>query len=426
MTGTDPQGREGSPSPPPPPEGRGKARIGLVGVGEIGLRHMEKLLRLPRAEIRALCDVRPDRLALGREAARRAGRPAPDLLRGEEAFRDLCAREDLDLVFTASPWALHVPVCLEAMRNGKHAVTEVPAASTLEDCRLLVETSRETGLHCVMLENCCYDRVEMLALNLTRRGVLGRTIHARGGYLHDLRAVKFSSRGDGSWTQAEILERDGDPYPTHGLGPVAWCLDLGRGNRMERLVSMSSAPLGLGLFASEAFGPESEEARRDYAQGDVVLTMIRTARGETILLVHDTNSPRPYSRNFLVQGTRGILRKYPLPLIHLEGRTPPREWEPLEPLLEEFDHPLWKGFPKDASREELRERMDFLALSRLVDAFALGRRPDMDVYDAAAWSAVTELSARSIAAGNAPVDFPDFTKGGWKEARPPAVEAHLP
>ena len=406
--------------PAPPPEGKGKVRVGIVGIGEIGLRHLVKLLPMAEVEIRALCDVRPERMELGLEAARRAGRPKPDLHGGEEGYKELCAREDLDLVLTATPWQWHVPVCLEAMGSGKHAATEVPAAVTLEDCWKLVETSERTGRQCVMLENCCYGRVELLALNMARKGLFGKTIHARGGYLHDLRAIKFSSRGEGSWSQEEILGRDGDPYPTHGLGPVAWCLDLGRGNRMERLVSMSSAPLGLRLYAEERFGASSPEAERDYAQGDVVLTMIRAARGETILLVHDTNSPRPYSRNFLVQGTRGILRKYPVPLIHLEGRTPPGEWEDLAPCMEEFDHPLWKGVPPE-SREAERERMDTLALSRLVRAFAGGYPPDMDVYDAASWSAVAELSARSIAGGNIPVEFPDFTRGAWR-SRPPALD----
>ncbi len=393
----------------------------MVGLGEIGLRHMAKLLRDPLAEIRALCDARPERVEMGMEVAGKAGRRRPEAYTGEDAYIRLCGREDLDLVFTATPWQWHVPVCLEAMKQGKHAVTEVPAATTLEECRLLVETSEETGRHCVMLENCCYDRVEMLALNLVRKGILGRTVHARGGYLHDLRAIKFSPRGEGSWSDDRILGRDGDPYPTHGLGPVAWCLDLGRGNRMERLVSMSSSPLGLKLFARERFGPESPEAGIDFGQGDVVLTMIRTARGETILLIHDTNSPRPYSRNFLVQGTKGILRKYPSPLIHLEGRSPGKEWEDLAPCMDEFDHPLWKGIPA-LGREETRERMDTLALHRLVRAFALGRPPDLDVYDAASWSAVTELSARSIEGGSIPVEFPDFTRGAWRKPRPLEVD----
>ena len=393
-------------------------RIGFVGVGGMGTGHIRNLVRIEGAAVTAVCDIREAHARRASDIIRKAGQPAPRLYtRGERDFERLCAEEDLDLVYTATPWRWHVPVCLAAMENGKHAATEVPAAVTLEECWQLVETSEQTGRHCVMMENCCYDRAELMILNMVRKGLLGELLHAECGYLHDLRDIKFSNEGEGLWRLAHSVTRNGDLYPTHGLGPVAQCMNINRGNQFSRLVSMSSQSRGLNLFAEKKFGRESAEARKRYALGDVVTTLIQTAKGQTIVVKHDTDSPRPYSRDINVQGTRGLVRKYPEEKIHIEGHSPEHAWEPLSNYRAEFEHPLWKRM-EEASRGAGHGGMDYIEDYRLVQCLRTGEALDMDVYDAAALSAVSALSERSIAQRNLPIYFPDFTRGQWKTREP--------
>ncbi len=399
-------------------ESRDPVRIGFVGVGGMGTGHIRNLVRIEGAAVTAVCDIREAHAERASAIIRKAGQPAPRLYtRGERDFERLCAQEDLDLVYTATPWRWHVPVCIAAMKSGKHAATEVPAAVTLEECWHLVETSENTGKHCVMMENCCYDRTELMILNMVRQGLLGELLHAECGYLHDLRDIKFSNEGEGLWRLAHSEKRNGDLYPTHGLGPVAQCMNINRGNRFARLVSMSSQSRGLNLFAARKFGRESVEARKRYALGDVVTTLIQTAEGQTIVVKHDTDSPRPYSRDINVQGTRGLVRKYPEEKIYIEGRSQEHHWESLSDYRTEFEHPLWKSM-EEQSRGAGHGGMDYIEDYRLVQCLRTGTALDMDVYDAAAWSAVSALSERSIANRNQPVDFPDFTRGHWKKREP--------
>ncbi len=395
----------------------GVVRMGFVGVGLMGTAHVENLLKIDGVEIRAVCDVVPERVERAQRLVADAGQPLPEgYSRGPRDFERLCERPDLDLVFTATPWKWHVPVCVAAMNAGKHAATEVPAALTLDDCWRLVETSEKTRKHCVMMENCNYDRFEMMVLNMVERGVFGELLHARCGYLHDLRAVKHDLEGEGVWRRAHSMTSDGDLYPTHGLGPVAQCLGINRGNTFETIVSMGSKTRGLHRYAVERFGPDSPQAAESFVLSDVVTTMLRTAGGETVVVTHDTSSPRPYSRDYLIQGTLGIARKYPEPRIYLEGRSDPHQWDPVEVYLEEYDHPLWRQLEEE-SRGAGHGGMDFIEDYRLVDALRTGRPPDSDVYDAAMLSAVVELSGRSIARGGEPLRFPDFTRGGWRHPR---------
>ena len=402
-------------------------RIGFVGVGGMGSVHVRNLLEVgrvsPGVEIRALCDIRMEHAERAREWVREAGGPEPTLYtRGERDFERMCAEESLDLVFTATPWRFHVPVCLAAMENGKHAATEVPAATTIEDCWALVETAERTRRHCVMMENCNYGRWEMLVFHLVRRGLLGEVLHAEGGYLHDLREVKFSDRGEGLWRRAHSRERNANLYPTHGLGPVANCLDIGRGDRFDYLVSMSGPSRGLQEYAREHFPPDAPERRETFTLGDVNTSLIRTARGRTITVVHDTNLPRPYSRIHLVQGTRGLFSGYPN-RVYLEGRGPAHEWEDAETLLDEYEHPLWRS-ATGRGAEAGHGRMDYLEDYRLIRCLQEGLPTEMNVYDAAALSAVTELSERSVTGRSRPHDFPDFTRGGWERFPPlPVVTA---
>ena len=266
----------------------------------------------------------------------------------------------------------------------------------------------------------------MLILNMVRQGVLGQLLHAECGYLHDLRSLLFERDGEALWRLAHVEARNGDLYPTHGLGPVAQWMDINRGNRFARLVSMGTQSLGLNLYAEKLFGSESPQSQQQYAQSDIVTTLIQTELGQTILIKHDTVSPRPYSRGILAQGTRGIVRKYPEELVHLEGRTTGDIWEPLEVYQAEFEHPLWKQTLEALTGVGGHGNMDYLVDYRLMQCLRSGVELDIDVYDAAAWSAVSALSAQSLEGGSQPVDFPDFTRGRWQERAPLGIRGAEP
>lgn len=392
-------------------------RIGMVGVGGMGTAHLSNFLKIEGCEVVAVCDIREDHARRAHDMIVGAGFKAPKLYtRGERDFERLCRQKGIDLVFTATPWEWHVPVCVEAMKNGKHAATEVPAALTVDECWELISWSEQSGKHCIMMENCNYDREEMMILKMVHEGVLGELLHARCGYLHDLRAVKHDLDGEGAWRRAYSMVANGDLYPTHGLGPVAQCLNINRGNYFFYLVSFATKSRGLHKYAVERFGPESPQAQEEFRLGDIVTTMIRTMNGETILVTHDTSNPRPYSRDIMVQGTRGLVQKYPEPLLHIEGMSPAHRWEKLSEYKSQFDHPLWKQLEADAEGAG-HGGMDYLEDYRLIHALRNGEEPDMDVYDAAVLSAVVELSSVSIERGSWPVRFPDFTRGRWKEKR---------
>lgn len=389
-------------------------RIGFVGVGLQGGSHVRNFLQLDGVEIVALCDIDGPRLEEVAGWVVADGRPRPSLYgRTDTDFVRMCETEELDLVFTATPWEWHVPVCVAAMENGRHAATEVPAAYTLEDCWKLVETAEARQKHCVMMENCNYDRPEMLVFNMARQGLFGEILHAECGYLHDLRAIKFEDAHEGLWRRWHSTQRNGNLYPTHGLGPVANVLDNNRGDRFAYLVSMSSPSRGLQEWAREHYPPDDPKRKEVYVLGDVNMSLIRTALGRTIAVTHDTNLPRPYSRIHKIQGTGGLFHGYPNRL-HIEGRSPEHQWEDMEAYLDEFDHPLWKDLD-EMSRGAGHGGMDFIEDYRLVKCLHEGLPTDMNVYDAASISAVQPLSVWSVANGSRPVDFPDFTRGKWKE-----------
>ena len=401
-------------------------RVGFVGVGVKGSEHVSNLLRLDGVELKAVCDIREEACVSARRQAEAMGkRPPTAYTRGDRDFERMCEAEELDLVYTATPWEWHVPVCLAAMRNGKHAATEVPAAITLEECWQLVETAERTGKYCVMMENVNYMREEMAILRMVREGLLGELVHAEGAYAHDTRYLKIRDYGDGLWLGAHFAKRNGNLYPMHGLGPLAWYLDINRGDRLDYLVSMSSKARGMDLYAKEHLPEGHPKRARRYINGDVNSSLIRTANGVTIILKHDTDLPRPYSRTNLVQGTRGIVRGFPEFQVCLEGEGPNHRWEPGSKYLAGHEHPLWKQALERAAREAgtaggkpARVTAEFLEDSRLIRALQAGVPPDFDVYDAATWSAVTALSEKSVADRSRPVDFPDFTRGRWKTNAP--------
>ena len=393
-------------------------RVGFVGLGHQGPSHVQNLLKIEGVEITALGDIVPAKVKKVQDMVEKAGKPRPRAYdRGPKDYERMAGEEDVDLIYTATPWEWHAPIMLAAMRNGKHAATEVPMAPTLDELWELVETAEKTRKHCVMMENCCYDRAEMQILNMVRKGLFGDLLHAECGYLHDLRQLKLTDFYEGRWRVKHAIRKDADLYPTHGLGPVAQWMDVNRGNQFDYLTSMSTKSRGLNLWAAEHIGPDSPEAKQKYALGDVQNTLIRTKRGETILITHDTNSPRPYSRKILLQGTKGIVRKYPEAKIHIEGRSKAHTWEELRAYRDEFEHPVWKAL-EERSAGAGHGGMDFIEDFRLIQCLREGKPMDMDVYDGAAWSAVTELSAKSIAKRSTSVDFPDFTRGKWKTREP--------
>ena len=391
-----------------------RLRIGFVGVGHQGSSHVKNFLNIEGVEIKAICDIVQDKVTKMQDMVVQAGFSKPTgYSSGEYDYIRMCEEQDLDLVFTATPWNWHVPVCVAAMKNGMHAATEVPAAVTIDECWELVETAEKYQKHCVMMENCCYDREEMMILNMVRQELLGELIHAEAGYLHDLRLLKLDPKFyQGEWRVKHSFNRNGNLYPTHGLGPVAQCLNINRGNQFDFLVSMSSKSRGLNLFATEYLGPDHPRAKQHYALGDVNVSLIRTVNEETITLYHDCSSPRPYTRKILVQGTKGLAGRWPN-RIHIEGRSPAHEWEALEDYFPEFEHPLWQSL-QEISQGAGHGGMDYIEDYRLVQCLREGKPMDMDVYDAAAWSAVSELTEISVANRSKPVDFPDFTRGQWQ------------
>lgn len=396
-----------------------EVRIGFVGVGGMGTAHVRNLVDIAGCRITAVCDIRPEHAERAAGIITGKGHPPPRLYtRGETDFERMCAEEELDLVYNATPWEWHVPIALTAMANGKHTASEVPFATSVDDCWALVEAAESRRKHCIMMENCNYDRPELLALNLVRQGLLGEVLHAECGYLHDLRSIKFADRGEGLWRREWAKKLNGNLYPTHGLGPVSNCLDINRGDRFSYLVSMSSPSRGLQQWAAEHY-PEGHAKRNEtYVLGDVNTTMIMTARGKTIYVSHDTNLPRPYSRIHLVQGTGGIVKGYPH-RVYVEGKSArSHQWDSVDDWYEEYDHPMWKAIRDRAEEFAGHGGMDFLEDYRLIKCLREGKPTDMNVYDAAAISSIVELSAISVANGSRPVDVPDFTRGRWQTAEP--------
>jgi predicted dehydrogenase len=401
-------------------------RIGMIGVGARGGGHLGDHLKLEGTEIKAICDIHEPAAIAGRERCVKAGKPAPELYtKGPTDYLRMLERPDLDLVVIATPWELHTPQAVAAMKAGKHAVTEVPAAVTLDECWELVETAEKTRRHCMMLENVCYGREELMALNMCRMGVLGELLHGEAAYIHELRGqMNQVERGTGSWRTLHYARRNGNLYPTHGLGPVAQYMNINRGDRFDYLSSVSSPALGRAAFAKAKFPPDHKWNKiAKWNCGDMNTTIIKTALGRSIMVQWDETSPRPYSRHNLIQGTRGTFAGFPNRLV-IEGKTPSThgwvEGDALKPFFAEFDHPLWKRM-SDAAKGGGHGGMDFIMNWRVVYCLRNGEPLDQDVYDAASWSSIGPLSEKSVAHRSDSVDVPDFTRGRWKTTPPLAI-----
>jgi len=385
------------------------------------------LLKRDDIVVSNICDIDKEALNRAQDLVVEAGGKKPrGFSRNEVHYQDMVQRDDMDGIIISTPWKWHVPMAVDTMKAGKYAGLEVPAAVTLDECWQLVRTYEATGVPCMVLENVCYRRDVMAALNMVRQGLFGELIHAHCGYQHDLRGIKLNpgaefgpdeGAGEAKWRTQHSIERNGEIYPTHGVGPVATMMEINRGNRFVHLTSTATKSRGLHNYVVEKGGADHPNAGIKFALGDIVTTVIKTARDETIVVSHDTNLPRPKSFMFRVQGTRGLWLK-DNDSIYIEGRSPKEhEWEPFAPYREEFDHPLWKRYGEQAEGAG-HGGMDFFVTHAFIESVKRKVSPPLDVYDAAAWSAITPLSEQSIAQGSAPMQFPDFTQGKWQTREP--------
>lgn len=399
-------------------------RVGFVGAGNRGTGLIKILLDIPGVEIPAICDINEENLGKALVSVEQSGRKRPEgYSSGAEDYLRLIARDDLDAVITATPWQLHTPICVAAMKAGKYAATEVPAALTVDECWQLVNTSEQTGVPCMMLENDCFGRGALMALNLVQQGILGELVHCEGGYDHDLRG-ELLRNGELSWRGMHALRRNANLYPTHPIGPIAWWAEINRGHRFTYLTSMSSKSRGLNRYAAKHFGPDNLNATRPFENGDVNTSLIMTENGVTVTLNHDTQLPRPYSDSGdtkiplmvqRLQGTEGIFFGS-LEKIYIDGRSPEHKWEDTSPYNDQYDHFLWKSLGQ-AARASSHGGEDYVEMHQFIRAVRNRLPTPVDVYDAATWSVIVPLSEKSVAEKSAPVDFPDFTRGKWKEKR---------
>lgn len=393
-------------------------RVGIIGLWR-GAGAVSCFAQIEGVEIVALCDLIPERIDNCCKILQKNGRKDPVVYSKEEDWKKMCEREDIDLIYNATPWDLHVPIALYAMEHGKHVAIEVPAALTVKDCWLLVDKSEETQQHCMMLENCCYDFFEMTTLNMARHNVFGDIIHGEGAYIHDLRSEKFNGYYK-HWRLEYSKYHTGNPYPTHGLGPIAQIMGINRGDVMTHLSSVSTGQYGLQLWAKNNLKDDERITQSErYKLGDMNTTIIQTAKGNTMMIQHDTTSLRPYSRIHLVQGTKGMAVKYPNECIALQ----PESHEFLtdvkqRDLLNEYQHPISKYIGERAKKVGGHGGMDFIMMWRLVYCLQNGYPLDQSVYDAASWSCLVELTEKSVLNRSQSIDMPDFTRGAWKEYNP--------
>ncbi len=397
-----------------------KVRIAFIGLGMRGPGAVERMSHIEGVEIKALCDLYPERASAAQEILVKAGLPKAKEFSGENGWRQVCEQKDIDLIYITTPWDLHTPIALYAMNNGKHAATEVPAALTIDDCWQLVETSERTRKHCMMLENCCYDFFELLTLNMARNGLFGEVLHAEGAYIHDLLDLNFSKKGYANmWRLKENIRMNGSLYPTHGLGPVAQCMNINRGDQFDYLISMSTNDFTMGQHATELAKTDSfftPYVNQKY-RGNLNNTLIRTHKGKSILIQHDVSSPRPYSRIHLVSGTKGVAQKWPSPAKIAFGHSWVKQ-EEFKALEEKYTPPIVKHIGEIAKGVGGHGGMDFIMDWRLIDCLRNGLPLDQDVYDAALWSCVIPLSNQSVNNRSRSMDIPDFSRGNWITNKP--------
>lgn len=398
-------------------------RVGFVGLGMRGPGAVERFTHIPGIEIKALCDLYADRVDKAQNILAKANMPKAAAYSGEEGWKQLCEREDIDLVYIATPWLLHTPIAVYAMEHGKHVAIEVPAATTLKECWDLVNTAEKTRRHCMMLENCVYDFFELTTLNMAQKGLFGELLHVEGAYIHDL--TDYWAAYQGNWRLDFNQKYRGDIYATHGMGPACQLLNIHRGDKMNYLVSMSSKSINGPKVVKKVTGKDCTE----FNNGDHTLTLIRTENGKTIQIQHNVLTPRPYSRMYQLTGTEGFANKYPtegysfMPS-NVSNSIPNHEnlnahdfvpQEVKKELMSKYKHPIHQELEETAKKVGGHGGMDFIMDYRLIYCLRNGLPLDQDVYDAAEWSCMGELTGISIENNSIPVEIPDFTRGSWKK-----------
>ena len=391
--------------------------FGFIGLGGRGQSMLRELISVDGVKVTAVCDKYDDRANLGAEIVKeKTGEDAQVYL----DYKELLARDDIKGVVVCTTWITHSEIALAAMNAGKHVAIEVGGAASVEECWQLVRKSEETGLNCMLLENCCYDNNEMSIFNMKKLGLLGEIIHLEGGYRHDLRDEICLGKENRHGRLVNFIHRNGEVYPTHQLGPICKLIDINRGNRMLYLCSMSSKARGLNEWIKREKGEDYYLYGTDFNQGDVTTTMIKCANGETITLHHDCSLPRPYSRDYCVQSTKAIYKEGPFEdyFYHEDLSEEQHKFADFDVFKEKYEHPLWKQYRVDGLHESGHGGMDFLVLSAFADSVINNKRSPIDVYDTAAWMVITALSEQSVAMGGMPVPIPDFTNGKWIEREP--------
>jgi predicted dehydrogenase len=411
-----------------------KVRVALLGTGLRGQNHLELLLRRNDVDLVAICDVSDVMLTSAKDIITKSGKKMPQVYTGDDyAWKRLLDKEKLDGVIIASPWEWHKPMVMGALDAGlKYVATEVILGITLQDHWDVVKAAEKYNANVMMLENVCYRRDVMAVLNMVRQGLFGELIHLQGGYQHDLRevlfndgihpyghGVEFGDKGfsEAKWRTNHSVHRNGDLYPTHGVGPIAQYVNINRGNRFQSLCSFSSKARGLHNHIVKVGGENHPNVKVQFKAGDVITTSINCVNGETILLQHDTNSPRPYSLGFRVQGTEGLWMDVSDTIYIQDKSAKNDQWDNAKAWLDKYDHPLWIRWSKETEGAG-HGGMDFFVVHAFIESIKRKTPTPMDVYDAAAFSAITPLSEQSIELGNQTVDFPDFTGGQWMYRKP--------
>lgn len=407
---------------------RSVVRVGIAGTGGRGTGLMTTLLQMKDVEVPAVCDVSEANLKRAQDVVAATGRRKPDGYGdGPLAYQKMLDRDDLHAVIIASPWELHTPMAVYAMKAGKYPGVEVPAAMSLEECWALVNTSEQTGVPCMMLENWSFRRDNLAVLNMIRKGLLGKMVHCHCAHSHDCIDHWFFDReGNDRWAAKYLINHNRDQYPTHSVGPVLSWLDINCGDAFGYLTSTATSSLAINEHFARKFGPDHPSAKRKYAQGDIVTSVVRTRRGKSIVVNYDMQLPRPYDNRWMVQGTLGIYNEQGS-LVYLNGVSPKyHEWESFAPYQAKYDHVLWKSLTKDV--EALGHGgTDYVELEQFIKAVRAKSQTPIDVYDSATMCSIIALSEMSIARGSAPVDCPDFTRGKWQTRKPTfAVDPDYP
>ena len=389
-----------------------KFRVGQIGLGGRGMGHLSGIFcERDDVVVTYVCDVYEDRCAAAVKMVEEKNGNTP---KSTTNYKEVCESPDVDVVIVTSAWENHIPACVYAMECGKQVATEVGGAYSIDDCWKLVNTYEKTGIHCMMLENCCYDRNEMMVMKMVREGLFGKIVHCEGGYQHDLRGEVSHGAENRHYRLRNYQNRCCENYPTHELGPIAKILDINRGNRMLKLVSMASGAWGLNAFAEAHDDVDPALRSYPFKQGDVVKTLIQCAHGETICLTLDTTLPRYYNRNFTIRGTKGFFGETEN-MVYIDGKCVEfghDNFNNVAGYRKEWEHPVWKHFEEEGVKGG-HGGMDWLVFDAYFSALRDGMVPPIDTYDTAAWMAITPLSEISIANGSMPVDIPDFTRGMW-------------